>query len=409
MKVLLVTMYWPPAGGGGVPRPLKFATHLADLGFETHVLAPGDPKRVHRDESLTPPPGVVVHRVRNLSPQVRRPGETLERTRGLARLGMRAVLAYRRVLVPDPSAPWALTAAPAARRIVRQHGIDVVITSSPPGSVQLIGLAVRRLTGVRWVAELRDSLVSHPHRRRAVRGERLLARSVAHRADAVVAVSEAIADEIRALAPRGPVEVIEHGADFEDFEGLEYRPSTERFRITHTGTMFARRDPRPFLEALARSSEEVVARFVGDFRDRDRAYAEKLGLGDRIEVLPYLPRHEALALQRDSEALLLLVPAGEGRGRFVITTKIFEYLAAGRPILAAVPSDGPAAELLRETGAGVIVSPDDADAIAGGLHSLVERWREGSLESVELAPELRDRLSRRARVEKLAGMLRSLP
>ena len=95
-----------------------------------------------------------------------------------------------------------------------------------------------------------------------------------------------------------------------------------------------------------------MARFVGDFRDRDRAVIAELGLDDRVELIPYLPRHEALALQRDSDALLLLVPTGEGRGRFVVTTKIFEYLAAGRPILAAVPEDGAAAALLRETGPG---------------------------------------------------------
>jgi glycosyltransferase involved in cell wall biosynthesis len=267
---------------------------------------------------------------------------------------------------------------------------------------------VKRATGVRWVADLRDSLISHPHRRQDLRGERTVAKLVARYADAIVCVAPAAVEEMLALSPRGPVELIDHGADFDDFDGLEYTRG-DRFRITHTGTIFGRRDPKPFLRALARADADVVARFVGDFRDADRATIAELGLGDRVELVPYLPRREALALQRDSDALLLLVPAGEGRGRFVVTTKIFEYLAAGRPILAAVPEDGAAAALLRETGAGIVVPPDDVDAIAEALSGFAAGWRDGSLNGVTLTPEVRESLSRRNRVERFAELLRSLP
>ena len=297
---------------------------------------------------------------------------------------------------------------PAAIRLVRRHGIDAVITSSPPGSVNLLGAAVKRATGVRWVADLRDSLISHPHRRQNVRGERWVAELVARRADAIVCVAPAAVEEMEALSPRGPVELIDHGADFDDFEGLEYRRG-DRFRITHTGTIFGRRDPKPFLHALARQDADVVARFIGDFREADKATIASLGLAERVELVPYLPRREALARQRDSEALLLLVPDGAGRGRFVVTTKIFEYLAAGRPILAAVPEDGAAAALLRETGAGVVAPSSDVDAIAKALGGLVERWRAGALDSIVLEPAVRESLSRRVRVERFAELLRSLP
>ncbi|HXV96246.1 MAG TPA: glycosyltransferase family 4 protein [Gaiellaceae bacterium] len=408
MKVLLATMYWPPAGGGGVPRPLKMATYLPELGIETHVLVPSDSKRMHRDESLVPPPAAIVHETRNLAPRVHRPKVELAQAHGLARVRLQAALTARRLLVPDASSPWLLTAVPEAIRLVRRHGIDVVITSSPPGSVNLLGAAVKRATGVRWVADLRDSLISHPHRRQDVRGERRVARLVARYADAIVCVAPAAVEEMQALSPRGPVELIDHGADFDDFAGLEYTRG-DRFRITHTGTIFGRRDPKPFLRALARVDGDVVARFVGDFRDADRAVIAELGLGDRVELIPYQPRRQALALQRDSDALLLLVPAGDGRGRFVVTTKIFEYLAAGRPILAAVPEEGAAAALLRETGAGVVTPPDDEDAIAEALAGLVAGWRDGSLNGVTLTPEVRESLSRRARVERFAEVLRSLP
>src|SRR5581483_328522 len=148
---------------------------------------------------------------------------------------------------------------------------------------------------------------------------------VSRYADAVVAAAEAIAEETRALEPRGPVVTIANGSDFDDFAGLEHHTSP-RFRITHTGSFFGKRDPRPFLTALADSGLDVVARFVGDFRPADREWAEGLGLGDRLELHAYVPRRRSLELQRDSEALLLLIPEAGGRGRGVLSGKVFEYL-----------------------------------------------------------------------------------
>src|SRR5439155_7607998 len=182
----------------------------------------------------------------------------------------------------------------------------------------------------------------------------------------------------------------------------------ERFRITHAGSFFGRRDPRPFLTALAESGLNAIARFAGDFRPSDRQWAEGLGLGDRLELIPYLPRRRSLELQRDSEALLLLIPEAGGRGCGVLSGKVFEYLAAERPILASVPPDGAAALLIRETGAGVVAPPDDVAAIRAALEGLHARWRAGSLDGTALDPDTRRRLSRRARVEELAELLRSL-
>ncbi|HVM18153.1 MAG TPA: glycosyltransferase family 4 protein [Gaiellaceae bacterium] len=415
MKVLLVTLYFPPAGGGGVQRTLKFATHLPALGIETHVLAPDDPKWIHSDEDLQPPSQAWVHRARYVGPKGRKPAEELHGTEGLERVATQARLAFRRVLLPDENVTWNATAIPAAIRIVRAEGIQAVLTTSPPSSVHLIGAAVKRATGIPWVADLRDSLVAHPHRRAErlparvkEQGEHVVARLVARQADAIVAVGPAITEEARGFSPRGRVVEIPNGCDFDDFAGLEHRPS-DRLRITHAGSFFGKRSPRPFLEALARTGlEPVVARFVGDFRAADREWAEELGLGDRVELIPFAPRRRALELQRDSEALLLLIPEAGGRGRGVLSGKVFEYLAAERPILALVPPDGAAADLLRETGAGTVVRPDDVDAIAEALLDLHARWKAGRLDGTPLAPEHRERLSRGARAEELADLLRSL-
>jgi glycosyltransferase involved in cell wall biosynthesis len=413
MRVLLVTMYFPPAGGGGVGRPLKLATHLPELGIETHVLAPDDPKWLYRDDELAVPPQATVHRVRYVGPRGRLPAEELHGLDGIDRLLRQAALFSRRLLVPDEFVSWGLTAIPAARRIILEEEIDVIVTTSPPASLNLIGAAVQQATGVPWLADLRDSVAANPDRRVdsvAVRvkeqGQALVARLVARRADAVVTVSDAISQEMRELGA-ARVETIPNGCDFDDFEGLEYHPG-DRFRITHTGTFFGHRDPRPFLSALANTEDDVVARFVGGLRSSDSEFAAELGLGDRVKEIPHVPRSVALELQRDSEALLLLLPEAGGRGRTVPSGKIFEYLAAERPILAAVPPDGVAAELVRQADAGVIVAPDDVAALTAAIEGLRARWKKGALVNGSLSEELKERLSRRTRSREFADLLGDL-
>ena len=410
-----MTRHFPPGGGGGVQRPLKFATHLPALGIETHVLAP-DVSGSVPDEELELPTQAWIHRVRYVGPRAGRPSERLLDKQGVARLGTQAALFGRKLLVPDENAPWSTLATPVAIRLVRREGIDVVLTTSPPPSLHLLGAAVQRTTGAAWVADLRDPLASHPHRRGY---ESQLARLkekttggvgklVASQASAIVAVSDAIAEEMRALEPKGKVVTIANGCDFDDFAGLAHHAS-DRLRITHAGHFHGKRDPKPFLTALAESGlEDVVARFVGDFRVADREWAETLGLGDKLELHPYVPRRQSLALQRDSDALLLLIPESGGRGRGVLTGKIFEYLAAERPILAVVPPDGAAAKLVHDTSAGVVVPSADEGALREALLDLHRRWKAGSLDGTPLSDEWRKRLSRGERVEELADLLRSL-
>jgi glycosyltransferase involved in cell wall biosynthesis len=415
MKLLLVTLYFPPSGGGGVQRSLKFASHLPALGIETHVLAPDDSKWVHEDADLPLPTQAWIHRARYVGPRGRRIADELHGRSGADLVRLRAGSIGRRLLLPDENVTWNATAIPKAISIARSEGIDVVLTTSPPGSVHLIGAAVQKATGAKWVADLRDSIALHAHRSADGIGQRAkqkaragVAHLVARNADAIVCAAEAIAVETRGLNPKGRVVTIANGCDFDDFAGIEY-VRTDRFRLTHAGSFFGKRDPKPFLRALAESGlEDVTVRFVGDFRPGDREFMESLGLADRVELIEYVPRRESLRLQRDSDALLLLIPEAGGRGRGVLSGKVFEYLAAERPVLAVVPEDGAAAELIRKTGAGVVAGPEDVPAIRVALVALHAQWRDGTLAATPLSPEWRDKLSRASRVEELAELLESL-
>ena len=415
MKLLLVTLYFPPAGGGGVQRPLKFASHLPALGVETHVLAPDDPKWVHEDADLPLPTQAWVHRARYVGPRGRRIADEQHGRTGMELALLRASSIGRRLLVPDENVTWNATAIPKAISIARQEGIDVVLTTSPPGSVHLVGAAVKRATGAKWVADLRDSLALHAHRSSEGVGARAkqkaragIAHLVARQADAIVTAAEAITVETQGLSPRGPVVTIPNGCDFDDFAGLTYTRG-DRFRLTHAGSFFGKRDPKPFLQALAASGlDDVTVRFLGDFRPGDREFMESLGRADRIELSEHVPRRESLRLQRDSDALLLLIPDAGGRGRGVLSGKVFEYLAAERPVLAVVPPDGAAAQLVRDTGAGVVAAPEDVDGIRAALVELHAQWRAGRLDGTPLSQDWRDKLSRATRVEELAELLKGL-
>jgi glycosyltransferase involved in cell wall biosynthesis len=411
MRLLLVTFYFPPAGGAGVPRPLKLAEHLAGLGVDVHVLAPADPRWLHEDREIEISRSITVHRARYIGPRGRRPSEELYGKRGLKRVRRQLALTPRRLLLPDENMSWVATAVPQALKIIRREKIEIVLTTSPPGSVHLVGYLAKLLLGVCWVADLRDSMLAKADRdfdrlvvRLKEKSSAWVARLVARRADAIVAVTRTIASEAQGLGARGPVVTIPNGSDFDDYAGFVHRPG-KCFRITHTGSFFGARTAQPFLEALARSDPAVVARFVGDFRRSELERAEQQGLGSRIELLGYVSRRKSMELQRDSEALLLILPDMGERNKDVPSAKLYEYLAAGRPILALVPPDGTAADIVRDTEMGVVVPPGDAAAIGAALEELVRQWRTDPNVGPELSDEWKDRLSRTARAQELHALL----
>ncbi|HEY7258404.1 MAG TPA: glycosyltransferase family 4 protein [Gaiellales bacterium] len=425
MRALIVSYYFPPAGGGGVQRVLKLCKHLPAFGWDVDVLAPDDPKWLAHDPGLAAeiPSATVVHRARYRGPSDERPvADVLAGARGLSGVATRAGIYGRQLLLPDPRIVWVPDAARAAVRIVRERSASVVLTTSPPSSAHMVGSLVARRTGVPWVADMRDSWLANPHRRYEARSVRLkravletMARRTFARVSAVTTVTDTIAEEARALArPGTPTTVISNGCDFDEFAGLEHTPS-DRLRILHAGFFFGKRTPRPFLVALSglladrpELRDVVEARFVGGFRTADREWAEDLGLGGSLRIDGFLPHDQALAAMKNADALLLLIPRSGGLGTSVLSGKLFEYLAAERPVLALVPPEGVAADLLRSTGFARIADPDDVAGIRAQIEDLVEAWQAGGLGDRPLPADLRERLDRRTRASEMADVLRSV-
>ena len=363
-------------------RPLKFATYLPAHGIETHVLAPDDAKWVHRTPSCAYP---------------RRRGSTARGTSARGRgsplrscagggPGARFSPGAVHGSPPSPadaSVTWNLTAIPAAIRIARREGIDAVITTSPPGSVHLVGAAVQRASGARWIADLRDPLVANQHRRddtAAARARQAANEQVARLVARTRTRSRASPRRSRprcAASTARTVRVISNGCDFDDFAGLEY----------HAGSRFQHHAHGKLLRE-ARSAA-VPAGLPRRGPRRGCALRRRLPLvGSRLGRLPGARRpsqarrlppacrvaHRSNGTRRRCCSSSPM-PAAAGKG---VCTGRCRGLAAAGP---SSPLSPPTARrrLVRETGSGVVVAPDDVEGITEALVALHGRFTNGGL------------------------------
>jgi hypothetical protein len=285
------------------------------------------------------------------------------------------------VLVPDiAAATWLPFAVKRSLRLVRESGLDCVITTGPAHSVHLVGLALRR-RGIPWIAEFRDGWTfDQPARAFPLRVQRqldaALERRVATGADALVAVTQPIADDLSQRFDR-PATVLTNAFDPEEVtdggDGGLLDP--DRFSVVHTGRMaYAGRTPVPLLEAvraLKRDRPRVAARLevvlAGPLSAEEEPLVRAADLSDTVRPVGTLDRPRTLQLQHAADALLVLA---EGSSRRVATGKLFEYLATDAPILV-LGDDSDAARIVAETGAGFATSGSDPNLIAPALERLV--------------------------------------
>lgn len=438
MRVLLVTYYFPPAGGGGVQRVLSWCRHLPEHGITVDVVAPEEPHWVQHDTTLVIPPTTAVLRTPDPSPAAVIPREALAQVRGVRRLARRIALQPRRFAVPDIHRRWRRPAvrvalAEAARRTaVEAPAWDVVLSSSPPETAHLVARDIADALDVPWVADYRDSWLDLPHLRMSstlVRAKHRrnvrLATRLMRGAALATTVSEPLAQDLRRRHPHLDVHVLENGIDRAEVERAHARADgfrdRGRFVIAYTGNFFGVQSAESFLAGVARAGtiepelhDDLLVRFVGQLKPHEAALADTFG--DVVERVPFLRHDDVLAQQRAADMLLLYVAPGRG-SQGVFTGKVFEYVAARRPVLALTPADNVASALLERAGStasgvGARVHPDDVEAIAGELVSAWKAWRRaggpdgGRVPDVDVPGEVLDTIDRRASAGRLAGLLR---
>ena len=428
MRLLLVTYYYPPSGGSGVQRPLKMSRYLPEFGWDVTVLTvdPAHAAYPDPDPSMLGdvPPGVTVERTRAWDPYAayaRLLGARKSDLVGVAGLNAadasgpkQRLAAWLRanVFLPDARVGWVPFALRRARQLHADRPFDAVVTTAPPMSLHLVGLAFARATGVPWVADFRDpwtdryDLQKLPRSRAALALDRALERAVLRRASRVVTVSPALARSLGARRGRA-VDVIPNGFDEADFSGDAPAPAPGHFTLAFVGNLSEHYDLSALWAALARLGDEdhgaTRLRVVGNLAPALRAGLEAHGLSGILDAVPYVPHAEAVAEMRRADALLLPIPRAAG-AEGILTGKLFEYLAAGRPVVGIGPVDGDAAQIVRDTHAGAFFGWDDADGLFEHLRGLLADHANGTPRAGASADAGRS-YSRRGQAEALAHVL----
>ncbi len=434
-RVLVLTYYFPPAGGSGVQRVLKFVKYLPAFGWRPTVLTV-DPARAaypNLDPTLVEeiPPEVEVMRTASWDPYAayarltgRAKGEAV--STGFVKEGeldWKTRLARwlrANVFIPDARVGWVPFAVREASRLLKAENFDLILSTGTPHSTHVAAWWLKQRTGLPWVADFRDPWtdISYYHELPMTAPVRALnaalERAVLRRADAVLSVSDGVGRLLQAKGDLARYETILNGFDPEDVgEEGDAAPDPGLFVLAHVGTLTAQQHAPGLVQALATRYEMSKAwrqrlrvRFVGEVDPAIVAAYEATGLGAAVEQAGYVPHPEAIEAMRRADVLWVAVqrvPRNDG----ILPAKTFEYLRVGRPILGIAPPDGDLATVLHHTGGGAVFAHDDATSIGSFLDAQFERVQRGQPPH-SLADEALRCYDRRELTRRLAGIFDEL-
>ena len=387
-RLLIITYYWPPTGGSGVQRWVKFSKYLPEHGWQPVIYTPENPEQLARDESLLSdvPACAEVIKTRILEPYAvyrrltgGRQGEEVNPVNAQKKNWKQRLSLWIRgnCFIPDPRIGWVRPSVRFLKKYLRERPVDAVVTTGPPHSVHLIGRGLKRALGVHWIADFRDpwtEMFYYKHLGLTAASDRRqhrLEQSVLDEADTVISVTPLVQKDFQAKT-KTPVVLITNGFDEDDFLDNS-APDLPAFRLVHTGLFAADGNPLNLWDALARRCGEdpsfrarLEIRLAGKV---DRAITDAIrarGLGGNLVELGYLPHDETVREQRAADILLLPLRQ-EPEYAKVLPGKIFEYLAARRPVLGIGQEDGAAAAVLRDAGAGEMFDWDKTDELLAFL------------------------------------------
>lgn len=441
-RVLIITYYWPPTGGAGVQRWLKFVKYLRDFGWEPVVYTPLNPESPDEDESLLKD---IPQDVEVMKTEIWEPYNLYRRFTGAKKTDKinpafhtdKKKVSFKQsfgvwvrgnFMIPDPRKFWIKPSVRFLQQWVKQevlngNRVDAIVSSGPPHSMHLIGMGLHRKTNIPWIADFRDPWTNLDFYDElklsawADRKHRRLERKVLEQANVVLSVGKTMngqfADMMRAWGNTKDLvkfKVIANGYDESDvYKGAV--DADKKFSIAHIGTMSHARNPEVLWKALKRLSEEnadfsndleikLVGKVDGSVAESVRGY----GLGHALNLVPYMPHHEVVKVQQQAR-LLLLVLNNTRTAKGILTGKFFEYMSAKRPVLAVGPVDGDAAEILREANAGTIAGYSDDELMYAQVKDFYAKYKAGNLEVSSSGIE---KYSRRELTRQLADVLNSL-
>lgn len=421
----MILYYWPPSGGAGVQRCLKFVKYLRHFGWEPIVFTAKDAAYPVIDPSLNKD---VPENQTVILGDIWEPYEIYKKVIGQKKgrvysgflsenkkpsISQRLSVWIRgNVFIPDARMFWIKPSVKFLKKYLSINPVDAIFSSGPPHTTHIIAREIKRNTHLPWLADFRDPWTNIDFydqlmlTKWADRKHKQLERSVLQESDKLVTVSWQLADEFVELG-RESVEVITNAFDQEDFD-LPIQEAEPHFSFSHIGYLNTDRNPSPLWQAfgelckeIPQFKEKLKLRFIGKTDILTFQELEKYGLMDVVEKVDYIPHEEVVRMLGKSQVLLLLLndtPNAKG----IIPGKTFEYLAARRPILAVGPEDGDASRVLEETGAGVMLDFRKGENMKRHLFNLFQRYKNGKLDvkEADITP-----YTRKAATQKLAGLL----
>ncbi len=393
-KVLIISYYWPPSGGAGVQRWLKMTKYLHKFGITPIVLTvdPAHATYPQIDNSLTKevPSEVKVYRTQSF--ELYSLYKKLSSNKEVPYGGFantpppnlkEKILRFIRgnFFLPDPRKGWNRFAIKEAKKLIPQYQIDTIITTSPPHSTQLIGLKLKKQFAVNWIADFRDPWTDIYYYKKlypsfmATQIQKRYEKRVVRDADKILTCSE---DGKRIFSEKAnnvldKIKVVPNGFDPDDFVGIENKGESEFFYITYVGTLSDDYCIDGFIASLKLLEKSILdkikIRFVGQLSPARYDAILNAGLKDNIEQTGYVRHKEAISYMISSHILLLIIPNVKNN-KNILTGKLFEYLATGRPILLLGSEDGDAAKILKSYKHHLISPYNEAETIANYISSI---------------------------------------
>jgi glycosyltransferase involved in cell wall biosynthesis len=422
-KLLIITYYWPPAGGPGVQRWLKFVKYLPDFGFQSIVYIPENPTYPIIDEALI---NEVSEKAIILKHKIFEPyqfasmfskNKTKKISSGIIpnqkkQSFLDKVFLWIRgnFFIPDARVFWVKPSVRFLEKYILENEIDTIVTSGPPHSLHLIGLELKQKFGVKWFADFRDPWTTIGYHKSlrlsnyAVKKHKALEHQVLNTADTIIVTSKTTKTKFQAITNR-PIAVITNGYDTENGvkEALD-----SKFTLAHIGSFLSERNPKILWESLVELINELPdfkthleIKLIGAVSQEVLETITQFELKSYLNNLGYVSHSEAIAHQRKSQ-VLLLIEINSDDTKSIIPGKLFEYMVSGRPIVAIGPNGSDFAKIITNTNTGVFFDYSEKTKLKSVLLGFYNQFLEGKLQSNGVGLQ---QYSRKSLTEKLAQLL----
>ena len=424
-KILIITYYWPPAGGPGVQRWLKFVKYLPDFGIQPVVYIPDNPTYPIVDENLVNEVSdkAIILRNKIFEPYQLASFLSKNKTKKISSgiipnkkkqsfLDKTFLWIRGNLFIPDARMFWVKPSVSYLEKYIADNNIDTIITSGPPHSLHLIGLELKQKLDLKWFADFRDPWTTIGYHKSlrlsnfAAKKHKTLEHQVLNSADTIIVTSKTTKTEFEAITTK-PISVITNGYDTEQ---VEKQSLDTKFSLAHIGSFLSERNPIILWESLTELIQEVPGfnshleiKLIGAVSQEVLETISQFELNKYLNNLGYVSHNVAIAHQRKSQ-VLVLIEINSGDTKSIIPGKLFEYMVSNRPIIAIGPQDSDFAEIITSTNTGVFLTYSEKMKLKSVILDFYNQFLEGKLQSNGVGLQ---KYSRKSLTKELAQLIHS--